>query len=211
MKNLDQIFEGLLDADFDVPNFEVDPINTVTPVGDDGEWEKIVDKVNVSLEPFKFYARINQLINDAQQLHADMKDMRFTPRTKMHNFSNWLFEATKLTKLNIEQDVDMDRVKIVRLFNDVFTEVNKNAEFKKLVTGLGGYFYCNIGERSIPRLGTTYARASWNLTSPNDDATAKLEKIADKFNKINHDITFEMSKNSVGDGIFSMRLMKLPK
>ena len=212
MKNLNQFFEGLLDSDFDVPKFEVDPIQAVTPVGDDdGDWQKTVDKVNASLEPFKFYTRINQLIDDARQLHTDMKDVKFVARTKMHNFSNWLFEGTKLTKLDIEQDIDEERVKIVRLLNDIFAAVNKNAEFKKLVSALGGYFYCSIGERSIPRLGTTYAGATWNLTSPNDDVTSKLEKIADKFNKINRDVVFEMGKNSLGDGIFSMRLIKLPK
>lgn len=212
MKNLNEIFEGLLDSDFDVPDFEVDPIKAVTPVGDsDDGWQKTVDKVNASLEPFKFYTRINQLINDAQQLNSDMKDIKFVARSKMHNFANWLFESTKLSKLDLNKDIDESHIKIVRLLNDVFDVVNKNAEFKKLVTALGGEFYCGIGERSIPRLGTVYARATWSLTSPNDDVTTKLKNIADKFNKINHDVVFEMDKNSIGDGIFSMRLMKLPK
>ena len=212
MKNLNEIFEGLLDADFDVPNFEVDPIHAVKPVGDeDGDWQKTVDKVNASLEPFKFYTRINQLIDDAQRLCGDMKDVRFERGSAVEKFLNFLDVAMKLTKLDPTKGIDENRVKIVRLLNDMFAETNKNAEFKKLVTALGGYFICSIGERTIQRLGTVYARVTWNLISPNDDTTAKLEKIADKFNKINRDVIFEMSKNSLGDGIFSMRLMKLPK
>ena len=212
MKNLNEIFEGLLDADFDVPNFEVDPIQAVTPVGDDdGDWPKLVDKTNAALEPFKFYTRINQLIDDAQRLRGDMKDVRFERGSAGEKFSNFLDAAMKLTKLDPTKSIDEERIKIVRLLNDIFAEVNKNAEFKRLVTGLGGYFYCSLSERTNPRLGTVYAHATWDLTSPNDEATAKLEKIADKFSKINRDVVFEMNKNSLGEGMFTMRLMKKPK
>lgn len=211
MKNLNQVFEGLLDSDFDVPDFGIDPINAVTPVGDDGEWPKLVDKINATIEPFKFYARINQLIDDAQQLRIDMKGVRFERGSAIEKFSDFLDMTTKLPKLDITKVIDEERIKIARLLNDIFDAINKNAEFKKLVTALNGYFYCSIGERTAPRLGTTYARATWNLTSPNDATVTKLESIADKFNKINKDVIFEMNKNSIGDGIFSMRLIKLPK
>lgn len=202
-----------MDSDFDVPNFEVDPIKAVVPVGDsDDEWQKTVDKINASLEPFKFYTRINQLIDDAQQLYADTKGINFKQSGyAIEKFAKFLDDATRLTKLDPAKSIDEEHIKKVRLLNDMFAAINKNAEFKRLVTALGGYFYCSLSERSNPRLGTTYAHATWDLTSPNDDATAKLENIADKFNKINRDVVFEMRKNSLGEGIFTMRLIKLPK
>ena len=203
--------EGLLDADFDAPDLYADPIEANIPVGDDGDWQKEVDKVNVMLEPFAFYTQINKLIDEAQELRADMKGVRWQRGSKLDKISTFLDIASKLTKLDPETDIDMTSVKIVRAMNDWIGVVNKNNEFRKLATALSAYCYCGIGERSHKTLGTTYARISWTLLSPNDNAMGQLQKIVDKFNKINPNIEAKISENGEGDGVLTAALIKLPK
>ena len=204
--------EGLLDTDFDVPDFDIEPIKANIPVGDDdGDWQRIVDKVNVSIEPFAFYTQINKLIDDVQELRSSMRGLRWQRGSKFEKISNFLDGATKLTKLDPEADIDSTTIKVVRTMNDWIGVVNKNSEFKKLATALSAYFYSSVGERSHKVLGTSYAHASWTLLSPNDNAMGQLQKIVDKFNKINPDIKVTLSKKSAGDGIITAALTKLPK
>lgn len=208
MKNLSNyITEGLLDVDFDVLDYNADTITPNIPFGvEDSElWRDIIVKTNERLLPFKYFTKINNIIDLATEI-VDSLRRENTATTYFSRFDQILITLSKWHHLEIDEKI-FTEANDVRALNDWIDKANHDIEFRKLVSGLGGCFYAYIGERK-DRTKTVYGALTYMLTSPNENAQLQLIKIAEKLSKVNKviDVTFRM--NSDGDGIFSVKLMK---
>lgn len=208
MKNLsNHIAEGLLDKDFDVPDFNTETIIPNMPFGvEDGEtWRDIVTKMNEKLLPFKYLTKVNTIIDMAAEVVDSIKRDNISA-SHLGRFGQALEAISRVDHLKADENI-FTEANNVRALNDWIGKANHDAAFRKLVSGLGGYFYAHIGERNV-RSGSVYGAATYTLTSPNENAQLQLIKFAEKLSKINKsiDVTFRM--NGEGDGIFSAKLMK---
>lgn len=208
MKNLTTfVVESLLDKDFDVPDFNFEPITPNIPVMiDDGEhWRQIVSTINAKLIPYAHYMEINRLINDVGDIIAAI-NRENVAITELGKIGTALNALAKCNPLEIDHKLLNDAAN-VRVLNDWIGKANNNSDFKKLVSGLGGYFYGHIGERAT-RSGKLYGYLTYTLLSPNENAVTQLTKIADKLSKIDSRIVCDFQKTGDGDGIFAVKLIK---
>lgn len=198
MKTLSQsINEGLLDADFDVPNIDTTPIKAVTPVLDKNEWSNFIDRCNRQLIPYQYAPEINKLIDSATKLIDSIPNNgSFTLANKV---GAWLGDAKKLPKIEIKYDF-LEEINDIRFLNDWLAKVNKNAAFVKLAKALGGTFMQNVAKQTFPQIGESYAVLGWFLDSPNDNACQQLEAIVEKLAKIDKKVLVRFEKTGGGYG-----------
>ena len=134
MKNLNEIFESILDKDFDVPNLDANPIKTVKPVLDEGDWGNLIDRCNRQLIPYKYAPKINKIIDSAVKLiDAIPNNGSFTLVNKT---GAWLNDAKKLNKIEINYEF-LEQANDIRFLNNWLAKVNKNTAFVKLANALG--------------------------------------------------------------------------
>lgn len=208
MKNLNEIFEGLLDVDFDGPNIDVDQIVATRPVLDDGSWEDYIKKVNEISFPYQFVAKINELVRLADEVTTDLKDWRdIYHRSNLSSVIEWIRSGAKYKPVDVSKYDDSD-VRKSRILNEWLIKFNAISGMKKLFEALGGHFTYFVSDRH--RNGETiYAAFTWCLESPNENAQEQVQKIVDKANKINKNIACSFGMNSDGCGIFKARLIKI--
>lgn len=211
MKNLTTFMaEGLLDSDFDAPDFNFEPIIPNIPAFiDDGEdWRDHIDKLNVRLIPYTYYTQINGIIDAAQNIVSGIQRNNVNI-SDMGKIGPALVALTKCDHVGFNEDL-LQNVKDARALNDWIAKANKTPEFKKLVSGLGGYFYSSLSERTV-RNGKIYGLLTYTLTSPNENAQLQLIKVAEKLSKINPAIKCTFAMNGEGDGVFHVKLTQHAK
>ena len=198
MKTLSQhINEGLLSADFDVPDLNVEPIKAVTPVLDRDGWSNLIDGYNRQLIPYKYAPRINQLIDSATELIDSIPNNGAF--TLINKTGAWLNDAKKLKKVEINYEF-LEEANDIRFLNGWLAKVNKNAAFVKLANALGGSFMSNVSEQDVPDVGKCYAILGWFLVSPNENACKQLETIVEKLSKIDKKVLVRFEKTGGGYG-----------
>lgn len=209
MKNLTTVMaEGLLDKDFDVPDFNFEPITPNIPAMiDDGEhWRQVVTAINTKLIPYAHYMEINRMIDDAGDIIAAI-NRENVAITELGKIGAALHTLAKCNPLEIDHKL-LDEAANVRVLNDWIGKANNNSDFKRLISGLGGYFYGHIGVRTTRNNGKLYGYLTYTLLSPNENAAAQLTKIADKLSKIDSRIKCDFQKTGDGDGVFAVKLIK---
>lgn len=209
MKNLsNHIAEGLLDTNFDAPDFNFEPIVPNVPAFiDDGEhWrDNIVNAINAKMVPYKYYSQINDIIGTAADITGAIQKENVAI-TELGKLGAALVNLAKCKPLEIDEEL-IQTISDIRALNDWIGKANKDTEFKKIVSGLGGYFYAHIGKRNT-QSGVIYGYVSYTLTSPNENAQLQLTKIAEKLSRVNKNIEAAFRMNGEGDGIFIAKLIK---
>lgn len=198
MKTLSQhINEGLLDADYDVPNLDANPIKAVVPVLDKNDWSNFIDRCNRQLIPYKYAPKINKVIDSA------IKVIDSIPNNGSFALINktgaWLNDAKKLKKVEINYEF-LEEANDIRFLNNWLAKVNKNTAFVKLANALGGSFMSNVSEQDVPSVGKCYAILGWFLVSPNENACKQLEAIVEKLSKIDKKVLVRFEKTNGGYG-----------
>lgn len=202
--------EGLLDADFDGPNIDIDPIKANIPMGIDGEsWQDEVNRVNSLIEPFQFYSRLGELLNTAQQLAKDMKGVKIESRSDADKLISWVEDSTRLKSLDMRVLED-PRISKIRTLNDWIGKANKNNELKKLVKAFNADVNWSLHEINNRTLGkTVYGYISWFFISPNDAMKKQLEELAGKLSKLQSDVPVRFSTNVDGDAFLRAYITKI--
>lgn len=210
MKHLNKYFEGLLDADFDGPNIDIDPIEANIPLGISGElWQDDVDRINSLIEPFKFYSRLNELLDTAQQLAKDMKGIKVDRNSEVNKLISWAEDSWHLKSLNMDTLED-PRISKIRALNDWIGKANKNSELKKLIKALDADVSWSLHEINNRTLGkTVYGYISWFFISPNDAMKKQLEDLAGKLSKLQPDVPVRFSTNVDGDAFLRAYITKI--